>query len=82
MNTASRMESTGTAGAVQCTLATLHALGPVVSGAVAGCFERASVHVKGLGATETCLVRSGTPEADTLMSALSSPAAAEPDFVI
>ena len=75
MNTASRMESGAEAGSVQCTAATLAALGADLAEAVGGCFERRHVDVKGLGETETLLVRAGTAEAAALLEAL--PAAVE-----
>ena len=71
VNTASRMESTGEAGAVHCSAATLAALGPDLGKAVAGCFDRRCVEVKGRGATETCLVRAGTPQAAALLDSLA-----------
>ena len=73
MNVASRMEITGAPGAVHCSAATLAALGPDVEAAVAGCFERRCIEVKGLGHTETCLVHAGTPQAAALLAALPEP---------
>ena len=77
MNTASRMESGAEAGGVQCTAATLAALGADLAEAVGGCFERRRVDVKGLGETETFSVRAGSAEATALLDALPQPAAAE-----
>ena len=77
MNTASRMESGAEAGGVQCTAATLAALGADLAEAVGGCFERRRVDVKGLGETETFSVRAGSAEATALLKALPQPAAVE-----
>ena len=73
MNTASRMESTGSPGAVHCTTDVLAALGDATAEAVGCYFERRSLDVKGLGQTATCLVRAGSAEAAALLDALPQP---------